>query len=333
MKFFKFMGNFLAVIVMIIMFFFLIGAFTFGIAVKLVSPNGITDLVQEVDFSSALVDKNGNKLEFYQDLIKDSGFSEEEINNVLNSSSFKEFVGEILGSAVYYSITLDDDAKLTSIELDSKLKDSINKISSESGINLTETEKRQLFEMISNNGDEVLDLVYSNKIVSDGNMFKFLIDNYLWIIVFVCVIFFLIIALFRGSFIKALGDFGVVTLTSGIFFLLLGLLSSMKFVSDFLVNFFNDFGNLVISLIKPLGNMVFINGIIMVLVGILFIVISGLIKKKLKRKIVVVSNDDTKGNSDDKGNEDGSISDVKVMEDKNSDDTMEMKTFAERVEK
>lgn len=333
MKFFKFMGNFLAVIVMIIMFFFLIGAFTFGIAVKLVSKNGITDLVQEVDFSSALVDKNGNKLEFYQDSIKDSGFSEEEINNVLNSSSFKEFVGEILGSAVYYSITLDDDAKLTSIELDSKLKDSINKISSESGINLTETEKRQLFEMISNNGDEVLDLVYSNKIVSDGNMFKFLIDNYLWIIVFVCVIFFLIIALFRGSFIKALGDFGVVTLTLGIFFLLLGLLSSMKFVSDFLVNFFNDFGNLVISLIKPLGNMVFINGIIMVLVGILFIVISGLIKKKLKRKIVVVGNDDTKGNSDDKGNEAGSISDVEAMEDKNSDDTMEMKTFAERVEK
>ena len=214
-----------------------------------------------------------------------------------------------------------------------RMKDSINKISSESGINLTETEKRQLFEMISNNGDEVLDLVYSNKIVSDGNMFKFLIDNYLWIIVFVCVIFFLIIALFRGSFIKALGDFGVVTLTLGIFFLLLGLLSSMKFVSDFLVNFFNDFGNLVISLIKPLGNMVFINGIIMVLVGILFIVISGLINKKLKRKIVVVSNDDTKGNSDDKGNEDGSISDVKVTEDKNSDDTMEMKTFAERVEK
>ena len=73
MKFFKFMGNFLAVVVMIIMFFFLIGAFTFGIAVKLVSPNGITDLVQEVDFSNALVDKNGNKLEFYQDLIKDSG--------------------------------------------------------------------------------------------------------------------------------------------------------------------------------------------------------------------------------------------------------------------
>ena len=48
---------------------------------------------------------------------------------------------------------------------------------------------------------------------------------------------------------------------------------------------------------------------------------------------MVVSNDDTKGNSDDKGNEDGSISDVKVTEDKNSDDTMEMKTFAERVEK
>ena len=125
----------------------------------------------------------------------------------------------------------------------------------------------------------------------------------------------------------------MVTLTLGIFFLLLGLLSSMKFVSDFLVNFFNDFGNLVISLVKPLGNMVFINGIIMVLVGILFIVISGLIKKKLKRKIVVVGNDDTKENSDDKGNEAGSISDVEVMEDKNSDDTMEMKTFAERVEK
>lgn len=338
MKFFRSLLNFFAVILMIVMFAWMLISCVCNVVFRVVTPNGITALVKEVDFTTALVDESGQKTEIYQFLIDESGMREEDVYGLLNSDSFKNIVGELFGSVIYYSFTGDEGCKISSGELNTMVRENIDTIIKEADITLTTVEKNRLVEALTSNSGELTTKLYSEiDVVNDSMDIKMLLNNYLVVIIVVSVFLFLLIALFRWSFIQAVSDVGVVILAAGIIILLLGVFSRAKFVLDLLLNVPFEASNLLRSVIYFFGNLLVVNGVIMIMVGILLIVLVIIIRKIIEKRKIMIS----KGVNDNKDMDLGVIEQVQgklegeVVEEptKVNEETMEMKTFAEKIDK
>ena len=121
----KTLGKICAVIYSILFYFIITIAFVSIFALKFVNNNFYIKAFKNIDFNKIIVNEYNETLEdaIISDL-EENGINKEDAKKILNSSEFKEFMGNIVGNYVNYILT---DNK-TDIVSKSDIRKIINKI-------------------------------------------------------------------------------------------------------------------------------------------------------------------------------------------------------------
>lgn len=327
MKFFKVFGSFLAIIISIVMFFVVFSTNVLNITYNAVGSDAINDIVSDIDIVS-FIDEDVSS-----DVLK-----------LLESPTMKRVFSEIISSGISSQIGINSNVKFNKEYVYKLIDDNIDKILSENNVSLSSSEINELVKSLKDSADDIVlafdnkdNAIYSMEILGiKGNI---LINNYLLVMVVIIVILFLLILLFKFNFGSAVNISGNVILVNGIVSVLLGVFMSSSFISDFI----NDNDALYSAILNPIvsyfKNGFVRNGIIMLIVGIVLIIVSILDKRMITKKNIkhIIDNNDkgssvedvNHGSNDDTTCDDNTSSDVNVST--NLEETMEMKTFAERV--
>lgn len=327
MKFFKVFGSFLAIIISIVMFFVVFSTNVLNITYNAVGSDAINDIVSDIDIVS-FIDEDVSS----------------DVPMVLESPTMKRVFSEIISSGISSQIGINSNVKFNKEYVYKLIDDNIDKILSENNVSLSSSEINELVKSLKDSADDIVlafdnkdNAIYSMEIFGiKGNI---LINNYLLVMVVIIVILFLLILLFKFNFGSAVNISGNVILVNGIVSVLLGVFMSSSFISDFI----NDNDALYSAILNPIvsyfKNGFVRNGIIMLIVGIVLIIVSILDKRMITKKNTkhIIDNNDkgssvedvNHGSNDDTTCDDNTSSDVNVST--NLEETMEMKTFAERV--
>ena len=186
--------------------------------------------------------------------------NKEDAKKILNSSEFKEFMGNIVGNYVNYILT---DNK-TDIVSKSDIRKIINKIEDITGnkIEVDEDEIVNAINEIKENSE------VSKEVVMTISYFK---GNtiYIWLTIII-IISYLLVSLFTNSFYKPLNYLSIPIMLSGITFVIL----------FNIMNISPNISNSMIEIISYILNPLLYIGIILIIASVLMIIIYNLIKNK-----------------------------------------------------
>ena len=285
----------IAVLLCIVIFALEIGLFLVVDTKSYLTKKNIQSVVNEMSLDTLLKDEDGNKTEFAEDLY--SGFkdvSEQEVDKILNSSSFKEMMGEYVSSSIR-SILYDESVKKPTIDdLIKVIEDNFSifeEIARQEGKTLTESDKEEIINQIrSSNISETLNgfpdikeelKTETTETAEFINMVQKVYDTkYVLIGIAAIIVLVLIIGLIRFNLYSWMMWFSITTIVSSMTIILLSLVS--KPLISFLLS---DAGILTFinnEILPSLFTRLLISGIIGLVISIVLIVIYSLIKKNKK---------------------------------------------------
>lgn len=309
MKFWKFLFNFFVFLFSLLMFIMIFSTNVFDSIYNITSKSSIDSIASGID-----------DIDFDFDVLNDANLS------ILKSSTFKNVVLEIVGSNIRSKLEVGNDFKVNNLYIYDILDKNIDKILYESSVTLTDYDKASLVVSLKKCVLSLVEELTSFDVGVDSSYFgvnrNIFFSNYLLIMIVIIICLFLFILLFKYNVRKTVYTSGLIILINGIISLLMGIFLGIEFVYDIFFSKFSEFDFLINGIINYFSNVFVRNGFIMLFVGILLIIFSIFIKKfELKKEIKHI------------------VGDVNVDNNKNDvvyndlEDTMDMKTFAERVDK
>lgn len=264
----KTLGKICAIIYSIMFYFIITIAFVSIFALKFVNNNFYIKAFKNIDFNKIIVNEYNETLEdaIISDL-EENGIDKEDAKKILNSSEFKEFMGNIVGNYVNYILT---DNK-TDIVSKSDIRKIINKIEDITGnkIEVDEDEIVNAINEIKENSE------VSKEVVMTISYFK---GNtiYIWLTIII-IISYLLVSLFTNSFYKPLNYLSIPIMLSGITFVITRFASVILFnIMNISPNISNSMNEIMSYILNPLLYI----GIILIIASVLMIIIYNLIKNK-----------------------------------------------------
>ena len=189
---------FKGLITFILSIFMLASLFTYltlRSAASVVNKNNIKRVVATYDVVEILESQGEDSgLDSIYADAKEYGISEETVNSVINSDSFKDLLGEVLGGAVDYVIY---DVEIDRAQLPEMLvevvEENIDRIDEEAGLNLTKQDKDELINVIEEHSDEIseeLDITIEEDAGDELEVVKMLLSSKIRIIFMVLALVF-----------------------------------------------------------------------------------------------------------------------------------------------
>lgn len=173
--------SFITFILSIVMLASLFTYLTLRSASNVVNKNNIKKVVKTYDVVEILETQGENSgLDSIYADAKEYGISEETVDSVINSESFKGLLGEVLGGAidyVIYDVEIDrDEFPEMLVEV---VEENIDRIDEEADLNLTKQEKEELINVIEEHSDEIseeLDITIDEDSSEELEVFKLLLS-------------------------------------------------------------------------------------------------------------------------------------------------------------
>ena len=247
-----------------------------------VSENGMANTLKKIDVVETLKSaEDGTIWEDFNQLADTLNLSEEQFEQILNSTKVKEQIGNYIGE-VLSSAFNDEEANLTKERMENFLNLVVDEYNKVSDIKISDAERQEIVdsfdeEMIANMNEEygsinLVDTVSSEYVGYIKLADNLLFENYTLILLVAIIAVIGLIALFRFSYYKWMPYIKTSTIISGSLMLIVGILLLIVPLQDM---------EIIIPLRNLLATRVFITS------GILFILSVGLTvgKKYLKKYI------------------------------------------------
>ena len=268
-------GGIICTFVCIVLFLLQIVFLTFNSFKALATRNSINEIVKNIDTIEILTDNKDDLYEAFEKL----GFNKDETDTILNSNSFKEFVGNYIYDGLYNAL----NNKSITLEYN-EIEDLVNKIETETNIKfkgktlLLKIVKEKIPELEITNLSSELEKNIGPKTLSILKIALSNVVNVAFAVTF--ILMFLIMCLLRWSLYKPFIWYGITTaISSVIMFMAFYSLNVIELIKD------KDLKK-YITILKPIINITRNKGMIMSLitlgVGILMIVVYCLINKNKK---------------------------------------------------
>lgn len=285
----------IAVILCIIIFTLELGLFFIVGTKSYLTKKNIQNIVNEINVDTFLKDENGNNTDFAQGLYSSfEGVSEQDVDKILNSTAFKEMMGEYVSSSIR-SLLYDENVKKPTVdELIKVIEDNFSifeEIAKGEGKVLTESDKEEIINQIrSSNISETLNEIpdIKSELKNENNNTSEIITTvqkvydikYTLIGFFTIIVLVAIIGVIRFDRYSWMMWFAITTIVSSSLIILLSLVA--RPLIDFLladVSFLTYINN---NILPNLFTRLLISGIIGLALSIGMIVFYLFINKKKK---------------------------------------------------
>lgn len=167
--------NFISLLIVIILIF--MGIYTVCIfnASNFLTEQNLTKTVKRVNLVELLSEDtktiNGNAtistMDRIYDMANNVSISKEHVDAVINSDAMKEFAGNYLTNVATY-ITTGEEKNISGTELTEIVRNNINTISTQTGMNLNDSMKQNVVNGVERYADEIVTLIPSPKVVTEG---------------------------------------------------------------------------------------------------------------------------------------------------------------------
>lgn len=285
----KGLKTFLAVIICILLVIMQFGTHVlFGLG-KALTRDNVASAYKKIDVKEIISSDNGIDNEIYADIKKSyakMGFSDEDINKIINTPSVKKILGETIGSVTDYIVTGNKNNMITSDELYKLFEDNLDGMLTEAGLNYTDDQKRVILKEAKDNSQQLVDEINENindidqDVVIVQNMLSFKV-RIIILLITIGLMALLFVCLNRDS---ALRTNGTITLVVGLFVILFGVILSNIVKTSLFAEVFADSNNLdyLIGLFTALGKPFITNGIIASIIGLFLLICPLFFSKKVK---------------------------------------------------
>lgn len=285
---FKIFGGLFAFIFCIVLLVVELGAHTVIFSSNVVSENGINRFVDSIDVSLLLEDSDGNKTAVYDKLantFEKMGLEKNATERILKSDGFTNVISQVLNSAAEYYVLGKTDLFMTNEKIDSLVDENIDGVLVASGMNIQDNYKTKLVSEVKTTLYEIFKSPTTREnLIGEENLriLNFILSDTLKIALGVAILVLtLLIALVKWSIGKAIRDNGIVTIIVASFILIMGLIFGYAFtlIAGRLPSI-TDYVSVLTPVLRYFGNILLINGMVALVVGILLLLIAKLIKRK-----------------------------------------------------
>lgn len=285
---FKIFGGLFAFIFCIVLLVVELGAHTVIFSSNVVSENGINRFVDSIDVSLLLEDSDGNKTAVYDKLantFEKMGLEKNATERILKSDGFTNVISQVLNSAAEYYVLGKTDLFMTNEKIDSLVDENIDSVLVASGMNIQDNYKTKLVSEVKTTLYEIFKSPTTREnLIGEENLriLNFILSDTLKIALGVAILVLtLLIALVKWSIGKAIRDNGIVTIIVASFILIMGLIFGYAFtlIAGRLPSI-TDYVSVLTPVLRYFGNILLINGMVALVVGILLLLIAKLIKRK-----------------------------------------------------
>lgn len=285
---FKIFGGLFAFIFCIVLLVVELGAHTVIFSSNVVSENGINRFVDSIDVSLLLEDSDGNKTAVYDKLantFEKMGLEKNATERILKSDEFTNVISQVLNSAAEYYVLGKTDLFMTNEKIDSLVDENIDGVLVASGMNIQDNYKTKLVSEVKTTLYEIFKSPTTREnLIGEENLriLNFILSDTLKIALGVAILVLtLLIALVKWSIGKAIRDNGIVTIIVASFILIMGLIFGYAFtlIAGRLPSI-TDYVSVLTPVLRYFGNILLINGMVALVVGILLLLIAKLIKRK-----------------------------------------------------
>lgn len=167
--------NFISLLIVIVLT--IMGIYTVCIfnASNFLTEKNLTKTVKKVNLVEVLSEDtktiNGNAslstMDQIYDMANNVSISKEHVDAVINSDAMKEFAGDYLTNVATY-ITTGEEKNISGTELTEIVRNNIDTISNETGINLNDSMKQNVVNGVERYANEIVTLIPSPKVVTES---------------------------------------------------------------------------------------------------------------------------------------------------------------------
>lgn len=175
------MKKFISGILFIMVVISCVGLITIFSAGKFISEETLKNTVEKIDIPKALLNNNANSknetntnkivdeldkvvLADIYEIAAKGNVSKEKVDNVINSNAVKDFAAIYISKVANY-ITTGEENKITGKEITGVVKDNINSVATEAGINLDNNSKNAIISVVDTYSNDIATLIPSPKVL------------------------------------------------------------------------------------------------------------------------------------------------------------------------
>lgn len=275
MKFLKGFGIFLSIIVSIIIFVVSVVLIVYSSTKNVTSGNNIKKIITKDNVMELKIDNKTIK-QTIKDNIVEGVLEQKTIDAIIDSKEFIDLIGNVIGDTVDYAIKGGNKPVISDKDWDNFVNVVIN------NVDLADSEKEEARIEIKKLKSNVEEAIPSREEIISDNETNDILDIYNKVkpiyIVIVIVVLMLLIALFTWNLYKPLKYAGIPFIISGLLFTIVGLLKNV--FSDLFVKLLDSSTDIIGFIVNNVFGYLLINGLIVLVSGIIMIVLFKLIKNK-----------------------------------------------------
>ena len=129
-----------------------------------ITEKSIKTNIKENLLTGFMYDRNGNKTEIFNTILKLTTLNEETVKKIMDNETANNIITDIVNSIYDYNLTKDETVKYTEQKLVDTLTNNIDKILSEINYTLSKKDKEEVIEYTKTHAKDILETIYSTEI-------------------------------------------------------------------------------------------------------------------------------------------------------------------------
>ena len=134
-----------------------------SIANSITEPT-IKTSIKDYLLTGFIYDKEGNKTEIFNTLIKLTNLDEETIEKLINNETANDIITDIVNSIYDYNLTGDNSVKYTENQIFNTVSNNIDQVLDEINYSISNKEKEEVLIYTKNHATDIINSIYSTNI-------------------------------------------------------------------------------------------------------------------------------------------------------------------------
>lgn len=129
-----------------------------------ITENKIKESVKQNLLTGFIYDKNGNKTEIFNTILRLTTLDEDTVVKIMNNETANDILTDIVNSIYDYHLTGDEQYKYTSKQIIDIVENNMDKVLSEIDYSISEEDRKSVMNYTKNHTDEIIDTIYKTDI-------------------------------------------------------------------------------------------------------------------------------------------------------------------------